>query len=145
MQVNSVASALILPPSVLPHGDKMPLMSARRCRAGGWEGHAQHATTRLTWSRAKLPGWAAQRLGRSVCVAPDRKARHILLKPRSKRGYAPPLPNAQTGMPRFLALSARLSWMPVPGNTMMPIGKASSIASLRLNGAALAWRVQSGL
>jgi hypothetical protein len=48
-------------------------------------------------------------------------------------------------MPSFLALSARLSWMPVPGQTMTPIGRASSIASFRLKGAALACFVQSGL
>ena len=60
------------------------------------------------------------------------------------RGYPPPLPKLHTGMPSFLALSARLSWMPVPGNTTTPIGNASSMASLRLNGAALACRVQSG-
>ena len=35
--------------------------------------------------------------------------------------------------------------MPVPGKTMTPIGSTSSIWSLRLNGAALACRVQSGL
>ena len=35
--------------------------------------------------------------------------------------------------------------MPVPGKTMTPIGSTSSIASLRLNGAALACFVQSGL
>ncbi|MDU6244365.1 MAG: hypothetical protein E6614_36400, partial [Bradyrhizobium sp.] len=28
--------------------------------------------------------------------------------------YAPPLPNCQTGIPSLRALSARLSWMPVP-------------------------------
>jgi hypothetical protein len=33
----------------------------------------------------------------------------------------------------------------VPGKTMTPIGKTSSIWSLRLNGAALACCVQSGL
>ena len=31
--------------------------------------------------------------------------------------HAPPSPNFQTGMPSFFALSARLSWMPVPGKT----------------------------
>ena len=35
--------------------------------------------------------------------------------------------------------------MPEPGNTMTPIGITASIWSLRRNGAALAWRVQSGL
>jgi hypothetical protein len=44
--------------------------------------------------------------------------------------------------------------MPVPGKTMMPIGRTASIASLRLNGAALAttrtetpsnWRTIVGL
>jgi hypothetical protein len=59
--------------------------------------------------------------------------------------YAPPSPNFQTGMPSFLAPSVRLPWMPVPGNIMTPIGRTSSIASLCLNGAALACFVQSGL
>jgi hypothetical protein len=57
--------------------------------------------------------------------------------------YAPP--NFQTAMPIRFALSARLSWIPVPGKCMTPIGSSSSMASLRLKGAALAWRVQSGL
>ena len=35
--------------------------------------------------------------------------------------------------------------MPVPGKCMTPIGSSSSMASLRLNGAALACLVQSGL
>ena len=35
--------------------------------------------------------------------------------------------------------------MPDPGKTMTPIGSASSMASLRLNGAAFLWRLQSGL
>jgi hypothetical protein len=33
--------------------------------------------------------------------------------------------------------------MPVPGNTMTPAGSAARMASLRLNGVALAWLVQS--
>src|SRR5216684_16815 len=57
--------------------------------------------------------------------------------------HAPP--NFQTGMPNRFALSARLSWIPVPGKCMTPIGSSSSMASLRLNGAALACFVQSGL
>ncbi len=40
-----------------------------------------------------------------------------------------------TGIPSFLALSSRFSWVAVPGNTITPIGRTSSIASLRLNGA----------
>lgn len=59
--------------------------------------------------------------------------------------YAPPLPNCQTEIPSLRALSARLSWMPVPGKTMTPIGITVSMRSLRLNGAALACFVQSGL
>ena len=57
--------------------------------------------------------------------------------------HAPPY--FQTGMPSFLALSARFAEMPEPGNTMTPIGRTSRIRSLRLNGAALACRFQSGL
>src|SRR5882762_1532180 len=57
--------------------------------------------------------------------------------------HAPP--NFQTAMPSRFALSARLSWIPVPGKCMTPIGSSSSMASLRLNGAALACFVQSGL
>jgi hypothetical protein len=61
-------------------------------------------------------------------------------RPRRNResgGYAPPaLRKSKSGMPIALALSARLSVTPVPGNTTMPIGRASSSWSLRLNGAA---------
>jgi len=39
--------------------------------------------------------------------------------------YAPP--NFQTGMPSFLALSARFAEMPEPGKTMTPIGNTSRI------------------
>ncbi len=59
--------------------------------------------------------------------------------------YAPPSSNFHTGMPSFLALSARLAEMPEPGKTITPMGSVSSIWSLRLNGAALACLVQSGL
>src|SRR5713101_2255077 len=75
-------------------------------------------------------------------------APHEAPRPSPRRGggaQAPPSPNFQTGMPIFFALSARLAEMPEPGNTSTPIGRTSSISSLRLNGAALAWRVQSGL
>src|SRR6516165_8896409 len=68
---------------------------------------------------------------------------HLLVGKRASGAYAPP--NFQTGMPRRFALSARLSWIPVPGKCMTPIGSSSSMASLRLNGAALACFVQSGL
>jgi hypothetical protein len=51
----------------------------------------------------------------------------------------------ESGMPRRFGLSARLSWIPVPGKCMTPIGNNSSMASLRLKGAALACFVQSGL
>ena len=52
--------------------------------------------------------------------------------------HAPSLPMFQTGMPSRRALSARLAWMPLPGVTSTPIGNASSMASLRLKGAAFA-------
>src|SRR3546814_1482992 len=48
-------------------------------------------------------------------------------------------------MRRALALSTRFSVMPEPGKAMTPIGITSSIASLRLKGAAFWWRAQSGL
>ena len=48
-------------------------------------------------------------------------------------------------MPSFLALSARLSVMPVPGNTMTACGTSARRRSLRLKGAALPSRSQSGL
>src|SRR4029453_1292369 len=48
-------------------------------------------------------------------------------------------------MPSLRALSARFSLMPEPGNRRTPIGIASSIWSLRLNGAAFLCRAQSGL
>jgi hypothetical protein len=49
---------------------------------------------------------------------------------------APPFAEFSAGMPSLFALSERLSWMPVPGKGMTPIGRTASIASLRLNGAA---------
>src|SRR3954469_5007947 len=48
-------------------------------------------------------------------------------------------------MPSLRALSARFSLMPEPGTSRTPIGRASSIWSLRLNGAAFLCRAQSGL
>src|SRR5258708_32579043 len=54
--------------------------------------------------------------------------------------HAPPS-NFHTGMPSFLALSARLAEMPEPGKTMTPIGRTASIWSLRRNGTALPWRM----
>src|SRR5258707_7922760 len=68
---------------------------------------------------------------------------HLGLEVEQDGAHAPP--NFQRGMPSFFALSARLSWIPVPGKCMTPIGSNSSMASLRLNGAALACLVQSGL
>src|SRR5690606_38142912 len=63
---------------------------------------------------------------------------------RGGDAYAPPS-NFMTGMPSLRALSARFSWIPVPGKTRTPIGRTSSIWSLRLKGAALPCLVQSGL
>src|SRR5262249_56712181 len=62
-----------------------------------------------------------------------------------KSGAHAPPSNFQTGMPSFLALSARFAEMPEPGNAMTPIGITASIWSLRRNGAALAWRGPSRL
>ena len=62
-----------------------------------------------------------------------------------RRAHAPLLRKSNSGMPSFFALSARLSWMAVPGNTTIPIGRTSSIVSLRLNGAAFRCFVQSVL
>ena len=56
---------------------------------------------------------------------------------RGDGAYAPPaLRQSNSGMPIALALSARFSVTPEPGNTTTPIGRASSSWSLRLNGAA---------
>ena len=108
-------------------GTHAAMNSAQRCRAGRWRG-ACPANKPPPLSRfSRSVGY-----GDTACVGAD------------CRSYAPPFPKLHTGMPSFLALSARFSWMPVPGNTMMPIGNASSMASLRRNGAALACRVQSG-
>src|SRR5436190_23615012 len=41
---------------------------------------------------------------------------------RNGGAHEPPLPNFQIGMPSLRALSARFSWMPVPGATSTPIG-----------------------
>lgn len=59
-------------------------------------------------------------------------SRRSLFRPemlRENGAYAPPPfgRKSNSGMPSFLALSARLSWMPVPGKTMTPIGRTSSI------------------
>ncbi len=101
--------------------------SAPRCRAARWRGLVRRINLPALRSLSRSVGY-----GDTACAGAD------------CGGYAPPLPKLHTGMPSFLALSARFSWMPVPGNTMMPIGNASSMASLRRNGAALACRVQSG-
>jgi len=74
-------------------------------------------------------------------------------RPRKAAPWAAPfaviaaagLSNRHTGMPSFLALSARFAEIPEPGNTTTPIGNASSRRSLRLNGAARPSRAQSGL
>src|ERR1700739_2918227 len=88
---------------------------------------------------------------------PRRKFKHAIETRRSCGDATPPwwygrwqvgaheAPNFQTAIPRRLALSARLSWIPVPGKCMTPIGSSSSMASLRLNGAAFACFAQSGL
>ena len=47
-------------------------------------------------------------------------------------------------MPSILALSARLSSMPVPGKSMTPIGSTSSMASLRLNATCGTLRLADG-
>ena len=47
------------------------------------------------------------------------------LEPRSGAYAPPPLRQSNSGMPIALALSARLSVTPEPGNTTMPIGSAS--------------------
>lgn len=44
-----------------------------------------------------------------------------------------------------MAWAASVPRQPEPGNTTTPIGRTSSNWWLRLNGAALAWRVKSGL
>src|SRR5260221_10646324 len=63
---------------------------------------------------------------------------HTFARWRAGGAQAPPSPNFQTGMPIFFALSATLAEMPEPGKTSTPIGRTSSMASLRLNGAAFA-------
>src|SRR3984893_8072895 len=93
--------------------------------------------------RLPPPPWRGGDDSRSVSTLES-----IILDWRDLKGrgaHAPPSPNFQTGIPSFLALSARFAEMPEPGNTMTPTGRTSRIRSLRLNGAALAWRVQSGL
>jgi hypothetical protein len=44
-----------------------------------------------------------------------------------RKGGAHAPPDFQTGMPSFLALSARLAEIPEPGKTMTPIGSTSRI------------------
>ncbi len=50
-----------------------------------------------------------------------------------------------TGMPSWRARSTRFSVMPEPGKAITPFGSRFSSSSLRRNGAARPWRVQSGL
>ena len=73
-----------------------------------------------------------------VCPPPGQPAPRCRPRRTGKSGaYAPPaLRQSNSGMPIALALSARLSVTPEPGNTTTPIGRASSSWSLRLNGAA---------
>src|SRR3546814_5330289 len=68
----------------------------------------------------------------------DHTVRTANVLARDGGAHAPLLPNFQTGIPSLRALSARFSWIPVPGKTRAPIGNTLSIWSLRLNGAALA-------
>ena len=62
------------------------------------------------------------------------------LVPQGKGRLRAPRRTASRGCPMALALSARFSLIPLPGNRITPIGRVSSILSLRLNGAALLWR-----
>jgi hypothetical protein len=62
---------------------------------------------------------------RAVCGR--RRVKQASHEIRNSGAHAPPFPNFQTGMPSFFALSARFPWMPVPGKTMTPIGRMSSI------------------
>src|SRR5262245_12964405 len=73
-----------------------------------------------------------------LCPPPGSLRRIAGRGERGKSGaYAPPaLRQSNSGMPIALALSARLSVTPEPGNTTTPIGSASNSWSLRLNGAA---------
>ena len=84
--------------------------------------------------------------GQRIVIA-ERRAAIMRQKtaPTQRRSRPSPSVKRHTGMPSFFALSARLAEMPEPGNTTTPIGSASSIRSLRLKGAALLCRVQSGL
>jgi hypothetical protein len=61
---------------------------------------------------------------------------------RRSRTAVTEFPDRDAELPRLVA---RLPCMPAPEHTRIPIGNTSSIASLRLNGAALACFVQSGL
>ena len=100
-------------------GVLLKLTSSRNGTRGEWRAVANETESGVVEPEIRVRGCAILRIrGITACGG----------------AHAPP--NFQTGMPSFLALSARFAEMPEPGNTMTPIGRTSSIWSLRLNGAA---------
>lgn len=108
-----------------------------------------HLNTLQMAGRAPSARDKQRRNGRYLAAMPSSVLRQwdgeAALAIPSRRRRQPPPRKSISGMPRRFALSARLSVTPEPGKTTTPIGTASSSASLRLNGAALACRCQSGL
>ena len=73
------------------------------------------------------PGYRARFVLRLSHPAPEATGRVSAAAGRESGAYAPPaLRQSKSGMPIALALSARLSVTPEPGNTTTPIGRASS-------------------
>jgi len=68
--------------------------------------------------------------GNSRALEPVRSGRFVRDQAGQGKGHGaygpPPLRKSNSGMPSFLALSARLSLIPEPGNTTTPIGNTAS-------------------
>ena len=102
--------------------------------------------TLVEWRVRVRPGRRGIAPLRDVIGKADAAAHAAILPvPLAATHALPVLRKSNSGMPSRRALSARLSVTPEPGKTTTPIGSASSIWSLRLNGAALTCCTQSGL
>src|SRR6266478_168108 len=158
-----------MPTSGAPRMPAPPCNAIMKTVSPTKNGKAYTASVKISQQNKPIPAKFSRSPRASMVVAPYPKVwLRLPPPPRRSFGYAvetrrscgdatPPRwwgrhqneahapPNFQTEMPRRFALSARLSWIPVPGKCMTPIGSSSSMASLRLNGAALACFVQSGL
>src|SRR5690554_756920 len=77
------------------------------------------------------------------CARPGRCAMVLFCDENSKRRSRAARPEVEDGDAELAGLVGKVAGE--PGKTTMPIGRASSMRSLRLKGAALPSRFQSGL